>query len=74
MTLTIEPAFTYWAASATQGLTAGVNDGLMQDPDIDGNVNLLEFVLGGAHARLFADDPADAGQNRKRLDLRLLPQ
>ena len=48
MTLTIEPAFTTWAASATQGLTAGVNDGPLQDPDNDGNVNLLEFVLGGA--------------------------
>jgi len=36
-----------WAASPAQGLTAGVNDGLMDDPDHDGIPNLLEFVLGG---------------------------
>ena len=30
------------------GLTAGVNDGPLLDPEKDGNVNLLEFVLGGA--------------------------
>jgi hypothetical protein len=37
-----------WAASPAQGLTAGVNDGPLDDPDHDGIANLLEFVLGGA--------------------------
>ncbi len=36
-----------WAANAAQGLSAGVNDGPMDDPDHDGIPNLLEFVLGG---------------------------
>ena len=36
-----------WAANPAQGLTAGVNDGLMDDPDHDGIPNLLEFALGG---------------------------
>jgi hypothetical protein len=30
-----------------QGLTAGDNDGPLDDPDFDGIVNLLEFVLHG---------------------------
>jgi hypothetical protein len=34
-----------WAANAAQGLTAGVNDGPLMDPDFDGVENLLEFVL-----------------------------
>ncbi len=29
------------------GLTPGVNDGTGDDPDLDGTVNLLEYVLGG---------------------------
>jgi len=37
-----------WAAGSTQGLTAGVNDAPLDDPDRDGIPNLLEFVLGGA--------------------------
>jgi hypothetical protein len=37
-----------WAANPAQGLTAGVNDGPMDDPDHDGISNVLEFVLGGA--------------------------
>ncbi len=37
-----------WAADAANGLTAGVNDGPMQDPDHDGISNLLEFTLGAA--------------------------
>lgn len=46
VTVTFQPAYTTWVAA--QGLTAGVNDGPLQDPENDGNVNLLEFVLGGA--------------------------
>jgi hypothetical protein len=46
VTVTFQPAYTTWAAA--QGLTAGVNDGPLLDPENDGNVNLLEFVLGGA--------------------------
>ena len=34
-----------WAANAAQGLTAGVNDGPLMDPDFDGVENILEFVL-----------------------------
>lgn len=37
-----------WSASPVQGLTAGVNDGVLADPDGDGIVNLMEFALGGA--------------------------
>jgi len=36
-----------WAADPAQGLTAGVNDGPIDDPDHDGISNLLEFALGG---------------------------
>jgi hypothetical protein len=39
--------FDSWAALPTRGLTAGVNDGPLDDPDLDGIVNLLEFALGG---------------------------
>ena len=38
-------AYTAWAS--TNGLTAGVNDGPEQDPDLDGLPNSLEFALGG---------------------------
>ena len=34
-----------WASNPAQGLTAGVNDGPLQDPDFDGISNLLEFAL-----------------------------
>ena len=37
-----------WAANPAQGLTAGVNNGPMDDPDRDGITNLLEFALGSA--------------------------
>ena len=40
--------FEAWAANSGHGLTAGVNDGPMNDPDGDGYCNLMEFVLGGA--------------------------
>ena len=36
------------AAASVQGLTVGLNDGPMDDPDHDGIPNLLEFALGGA--------------------------
>jgi hypothetical protein len=49
--LTVKPmsldTFKGWAAAPIQGLTAGVNDGPLDDPDFDGFSNLLEFVLGG---------------------------
>jgi len=46
----IAPSSPYysWTADSAQGLTAGVNDGPMDDPDHDGICNLLEFALGGA--------------------------
>ena len=45
----LEPdsGFAMWAADPAQGLTAGVNDGPLDDPDFDGIVNLMEFVLRG---------------------------
>jgi autotransporter-associated beta strand protein len=36
-----------WAALPANGLTPGVNDGKLQDPDGDGIPNLTEFVLDG---------------------------
>ena len=47
-TLTVMAAFDAWAADPAQGLTAGVNNGPLDDPDRDGICNLLEFTLGGA--------------------------
>jgi hypothetical protein len=42
--------YTYesWASNPVHGLTAGVNNGPLDDPDKDGIPNLLEFALGGA--------------------------
>jgi autotransporter-associated beta strand protein len=40
--------YSIWAADPAQGLTAGVNDGPLDDPDRDGIANLLELVLSGA--------------------------
>ena len=39
--------FETWAGNAAQGLTVGVNDGPLDDPDGDGIPNMLEFALGG---------------------------
>jgi len=50
-TVTVTPGpspFSLWAADPAQGLSAGVNDGLLDDPDHDGISNLMEFALGGA--------------------------
>lgn len=45
----LEPGspFSEWAKHSDQGLTAGVNDGPLDDPDFDGITNLMEFILGG---------------------------
>ena len=40
-------AFSTWASDSAQGLVAGVNDGPLDDPNLDGISNLLEFVLLG---------------------------
>jgi hypothetical protein len=51
VSVTVNPAlapFEAWAADPAQGLTAGVNDAPLDDPDHDGFSNLLEFALGGA--------------------------
>ena len=45
LSVTPQSAFQQWAANPAQGLTAGVNDGPLMDPDFDGIPNLLEFVL-----------------------------
>jgi hypothetical protein len=48
VSITVTPSpFSIWATDPAQGLTAGVNDGPNDDPDLDGIVNLMEFVLGG---------------------------
>jgi autotransporter-associated beta strand protein len=47
-----------WKTLPANGLTAGVNDGLNDDPDFDGISNLLEFVLGGIPAGTGAADPS----------------
>jgi len=48
-TFTVNMApFDAWAADPAQGLTSGVNNGPLDDPDNDGMCNLLEFTLGGA--------------------------
>ncbi|MES2475667.1 MAG: autotransporter-associated beta strand repeat-containing protein [Verrucomicrobiota bacterium] len=39
-----------WKSLPANGLSAGVNDGPNQDPDLDGISNLLEFVLSGIPA------------------------
>ena len=44
----VQTTFEAWAADPTQGLTAGEDDGPLDDPDRDGFSNLLEFALGGA--------------------------
>ena len=41
------PPFEAWAAAPAQGLTVGVNNGPMDDPERDGLTNLMEFTLGG---------------------------
>jgi hypothetical protein len=41
-------SYASWATDPAQGLTAGVNDGPLDDPDHDGVANLIEFTLGGA--------------------------
>jgi hypothetical protein len=47
LTVNMSP-FDAWALDPAQALTAGVNNGPLDDPDGDGICNLLEFTLGGA--------------------------
>ena len=42
------PSYSGWTTDPAQGLTPGVNDGSLNDPDRDGITNLLEFALAGA--------------------------
>ncbi|MCF7731599.1 MAG: DUF6288 domain-containing protein [Akkermansiaceae bacterium] len=48
-TLTVNPGalgtFAGWAAAPAQGLSAGENDGPLDDPDYDGILNLMEYAL-----------------------------
>ncbi len=37
-----------WVSKPEHGLTSGTNDGPLDDPELDGVGNLLEFTLGGA--------------------------
>ncbi|MFD0894876.1 autotransporter-associated beta strand repeat-containing protein [Luteolibacter ambystomatis] len=46
--ITTGPApLTYATWASTRGLTAGVNDGIANDPDGDGKNNLIEFAFDG---------------------------
>ena len=45
---TVPTPYATWASAPAQGLTVGVNDGPLYDPEHDGICNLLEFVLAGA--------------------------
>ena len=45
--VTATSAYAAWAGGTSQGLTAGMNNGPMDDPDRDGISNMLEFALGG---------------------------
>jgi autotransporter-associated beta strand protein len=42
-----QPSYRSWASDPAQLLTAGMNNGAMDDPDRDGISNLMEFTLGG---------------------------
>jgi autotransporter-associated beta strand protein len=49
MSQVVTPAsYKSWSITPEQGLTAGTNNGPMDDPDHDGICNLVEFALGGA--------------------------
>ncbi len=50
------PGYGTWATDPANGLTAGINDGINDDPDLDGIVNLLEYVLGGIPAGAGSSD------------------
>ena len=41
-------SYNSWSLDPAQGLTAGMNNGPVDDPDRDGISNLMEFALGGA--------------------------
>lgn len=70
-----------WASDPIRGLTAGVDDGPRDDPDLDGIANLLEFVLGGhplvrSSAILPTTSSGDGGTwifEYERSDLSVLP-
>jgi len=48
VTATLSRSYSIWASAKSQGLSRGINDGLMDDPDHDGIPNLTEFALTGA--------------------------
>lgn len=48
LALVAPSGYSAWTAGSSQGLTAGSNDGPLDDPDHDGICNLLEFALSGA--------------------------
>ena len=53
-------------SNPAQGLTAGVNDGPLDDPDHDGFSNLLEFALAGqpmVSSQVIRPRPATTGGN-----------
>lgn len=41
----VSPVYAAWATA--KGLTAAVNDGVTQDPDLDGRTNLSEYAFAG---------------------------
>lgn len=62
----VASAYSTWTTSAGIGLTAGMNNNPMDDPDRDGIPNMLEFALGGApmsHSRAILPTMTMVGSN-----------
>lgn len=47
-TLNTVSSYSSWSSAASQGLSLGVNDGFLDDPDHDNIPNITEFALAGS--------------------------
>jgi fibronectin-binding autotransporter adhesin len=52
----VSAGYASWTGDPANGLVAGVSDGAYEDPDADGILNLLEYVLGGIPAGAGSSD------------------
>jgi alpha-galactosidase len=81
VSVTVAPSpYRTWASTLALGLTAGENDAPLNDPDLDGISNLMEFVLGGRPLAssqsilpTLAKEPSGWVFEYNRSDLSLLP-